>query len=1147
MTTRQDEHDLSEVRRDTTNLLSHLLGQAFADRYVDFCHLASGRLSLRVSRPLAAHALREFESSLRQTLAIVIVPPPPASEAEQAKLAQAVEALTQLGFDESATIRAKSALPKRRNHRDEILGIVAWLGLPTNGDVANSWVSLNKIAGRAHERSFHKSLHVDDEFRIAFEEPFELVVRGVTLALQGRYSALMRRVEELVSMHEKGQAISLFEKEIPGALPLQWHFFQRLQTPDWLPHLAKRGLLTPPRANATAHFPFGAWPAGGYLLRMAASHEADSRKQIAAVLRDSHEFKRPEMRFVGMEILAALPSGEAASFATFVAKWLDRDVRNMSMHVPERLLKSFTEGAQTDAALIVARALLQVFEEDGSIGTLYPRNMYEYSLPALVIMLTRTCGVEALDLFIVLLRDAVIADGKLGENYDTDHSHITLGSIASDEYAPHDTYSALVSAVRSSAEILVQRDPSSMRAIVKRLVDASTNIFKRIAIYVLAKDPAAAPDLAHAWLTDVNLVEDSSYKEEYTPLALAWYPSLSHDAQKALLNSIRAIPDRYRDSWQARREQQGQPVSLEDGRMFDALVIRDALWNWRSVLPDEVQAELNETTRRYGEPDSWKHEAAFREEKPTIWVSDFSTLSIDEIVNILKISAPGSERPWGAAATLAHQWRLAVQRDPVKYAKAANQFFDILPIYMDQLFQGLDDAAKNQLDFPWAQVFDLTARAFSNLNSPAGQEDFHVADKSAWIQACHSAGELLKSGLRRGAGFIAFEHAAFVRSLISVLLDRAPLGPEIEDFEERFARDTYLAAAATLRGSAVELCILWLFWLSKNDRSPTATAPHTSLHAFPEITRAFETQMADQSLFGRVPRAVLGRYLGFLFYFGPDWTRGHIEQIFPAADDTLRCASWQAYLLHGGRPVKELYPDLQACYTDELQHLTVHSDRNGNVDFRHKQFGEHVLVLYLRGTLQLDDGAFVQFLRAAPVDLRRHVMWCVGRYLQLPPDQFPQADRSRALEYWKARLAEATTEPSPDSYRKELEAIGHWLNNPQLETSWLLEQLLTMLDGGFIPGLGFNVVEWLSNVCDQDAERSVRILAKMIEDPGCRPDTYMGQHGAIRKILTEGVKSDSPDVIDSVNKTISILSTRGETGFLELERHAGKPAFRSTT
>lgn len=69
----------------------------------------------------------------------------------------------------------------------------------------------------------------------------------------------------------------------------------------------------------------------------------------------------------------------------------------------------------------------------------------------------------------------------------------------------------------------------------------------------------------------------------------------------------------------------------------------------------------------------------------------------------------------------------------------------------------------------------------------------------------------------------------------------------------------------------------------------------------------------------------------------------------------------------------------------------------------------------------------------------------------------------------------------------------------------------------------------------------------MIEDPGCRPDTYMGQHGAIRKILTEGVKSDSPDVIDSVNKTISILSTRGETGFLELERHAGKPAFRSTT
>ncbi len=39
-------------------------------------------------------------------------------------------------------------------------------------------------------------------------------------------------------------------KEIPGALPLLWNFFNKLETPDWLPHLAKRNLLSAPLSQA---------------------------------------------------------------------------------------------------------------------------------------------------------------------------------------------------------------------------------------------------------------------------------------------------------------------------------------------------------------------------------------------------------------------------------------------------------------------------------------------------------------------------------------------------------------------------------------------------------------------------------------------------------------------------------------------------------------------------------------------------------------------------------------------------------------------------------------------------------------------------------------------------------------------------------
>jgi hypothetical protein len=61
--------DLSPEQQNTAALIRQLLGKSLADRYVDFSRLASGAIPLRISIPVAAHALREFESIMRQTLA----------------------------------------------------------------------------------------------------------------------------------------------------------------------------------------------------------------------------------------------------------------------------------------------------------------------------------------------------------------------------------------------------------------------------------------------------------------------------------------------------------------------------------------------------------------------------------------------------------------------------------------------------------------------------------------------------------------------------------------------------------------------------------------------------------------------------------------------------------------------------------------------------------------------------------------------------------------------------------------------------------------------------------------------------------------------------------------------------------------------
>jgi hypothetical protein len=61
-------------------------------------------------------------------------------------------------------------------------------------------VSLCETFGKAHERPFivrWKLLTSSDRF---FQRPFVLVLRSVVVALQKRYSALMRGVEQIAAM-----------------------------------------------------------------------------------------------------------------------------------------------------------------------------------------------------------------------------------------------------------------------------------------------------------------------------------------------------------------------------------------------------------------------------------------------------------------------------------------------------------------------------------------------------------------------------------------------------------------------------------------------------------------------------------------------------------------------------------------------------------------------------------------------------------------------------------------------------------------------------------------------------------------------------------------------------------------------------------
>jgi hypothetical protein len=128
---------LSLEQRDTDSLIRRLLGPQIADRYVDFCRLAAGECALRVSTPMAGHALRELEGIVRQTLAAPMEATLTPSAEALAMLDDAKTQLRALGFTKTQIDDAiNKGLAPRLSHAEQIEAIVKRLGLAPDGDSA---------------------------------------------------------------------------------------------------------------------------------------------------------------------------------------------------------------------------------------------------------------------------------------------------------------------------------------------------------------------------------------------------------------------------------------------------------------------------------------------------------------------------------------------------------------------------------------------------------------------------------------------------------------------------------------------------------------------------------------------------------------------------------------------------------------------------------------------------------------------------------------------------------------------------------------------------------------------------------------------------------------------------------------------------
>ncbi|MEH2480557.1 hypothetical protein V1282_003914 [Nitrobacteraceae bacterium AZCC 2146] len=1121
--------DLSPEQQNTTSLMQRLLGNRIADRYVDFCRLAAGAFPLRVSLPVAAHALRELESILRQTLEVpmdVAVTPSP----QQIERIETVKAqLQSLEFNDDQIRGAIEKISPRLSHKEQIEAIATRLGLAADSDIARSWKSISQIHSQAHGgRALHQSFVVDDVFRADWQAPFDSVVRGLMIALQGKYAAFMRRIDQLAAMPNRSAAVTSFSKEIPGALPLLWHFFNKLETPDWLPHLTQRNLLAAPLSEADESGTDGSflrhWPAGRYLLRMAKSPDAKARALVADALRSAAASTHPDVLQMGMEILAALPANEAAALVNLAEAWLTPAARFIMAQGPHDLIKNLAQGNEGDAALRATHAMFKVFPEDGRLATLFSRHMYEHHLPEAVAAIAPLCKVDAVGLLADLLDQAERISGKVTDDPHHDYTYHLSGDV-SEHGTKHDVIDALVAGIVRSARLAIEADPTCTGEIVTRIRSHSPKIFTRITLHVLSLNPSGAPDLAQTWLTDPDLIEETWCRAEYGELARAWYPSLPAQVQQDILAYIDSVPDKYRDRFNARfQEHEKRPPTPEEQLDRDQSVIRGLLWGWREALA----ADRQEVLEKLGDPDVWR-ERLYEPAQSPLTAPDFATRPIEEIVTFLKAWRPSSGEQRQTATALAQELRTAAVENTALYSAGAAQFTPLPTIYIRRLLEGLVMASNNKNDLDWGGALALMkAVADPTLQSPpSGME----GDDPDWSWTRKAAIELLASGLRRGADGIPIAHAKLVQELILTLYGAAPRQPDTDNFEESYRSFPHYGAQSTSRGGAVELCILLIYWLSKDTESEVGQSPREALNKLVAIRRVFETELTDRSSVGRIPRAILGRYVNWFAYFAQSWLAQQMPNLFPADDLSLRDAAWLSHLSADSGPNVDLAPTMRDCYVTEIGRLRDKTTAS-NQEHVDNRLAEYLVILYEHAALP--DEVFQLFWDTSPVGTRQHAIWFLGIQFELPATRITEGARARAYSYWDRRLAAAKASTAPDDFRDEVGAIGQLFFRKGIPDEWLMDQVLSMSEAGFAPNEPYSVMDRLAKFSPNFPDRAAEVLKVLVKNPRFDRWVYMTQAAGMRTIFVNGLASGLPATRAAVIEAINYLAAMGDTGYLDL-------------
>jgi hypothetical protein len=745
----------------------------------------------------------------------------------------------------------------------------------------------------------------------------------------------------------------------------------------------------------------------------------------------------------------------------------------------------------------------------------------------------------------------------------------------SGQNAVHDYKARLLETLRDTLEAWAGREPSTVRHLVERYLSEQRELLRCLAFHILCRFPGEYQDLVIGELKRAANADDLAIHHEFFQLLLHGYPTLEPaDREEVLGLILQGPPSEELQRWmESSGEDPNSVRTYLEG--YSQRWMRDRLWMIRDCLDPEQSRFLEALVAEQGKPEhpdflSWSSFSvgAVRGDSPSIRAENITALSPTGLVAFLREWRPDDQATRRLAhpsvRDLATAVASAVSVNLQRYSECVAEIGLLRPEFSDALVDRLLRGEDPKPDHVVAGL-DL---AENLVRSETVRIDVSRVSDVNWVDVRRSIARSLASQLeKRSKCPIHISSLPRVRDLLQQLIQDSDSEPRNDVVDGESDHSPILSntdlqlddpiTAAMTHVRPIALGALIECEIGRLIRSPDFSAgdrpgPRRMDRVVAEaLTR--ELNRRDDS--NCSAHAVYGRYLLELNWLDQEWTRAHLDGIFPPGDsleDVSRfVAAWDSFVRSSQHRIYQpLFDALQSKYRQAIENL-----QRGRVGSQHINPGEglaaQLLCDFLHGEYDIvsendEESLVAEFYRKSPENVRSHAAWLLWDIWRRFQTELPPQSWTRIRLLWEWRVAEASRMNHAPGLDGEMEWLAHLaLVAPESETLaslWpLLEGVLPHIRGPHSGHYGWDEIErYLLREVERDRVRAIRMY-RLMHAQQRDADIVRFSYENERKIIKTAL--DSLDSRAEALAVISLIAYRGSDRHRDLyDQYAGAPS-----